>query len=223
MAAEFATPITVVVIEPDLMYRDGLQAVLARDGRFALLRADATAEIDVIRDLQPNLIIVDPSQERQIDYALLRALRRAAPSSILAVLSMVTRRNAPIVSIQAGASAYCWRVPESDPRPLLDALVFAVQERGRWALIDARLVERLSVPEVEPPSAAEPAEPPPELTEMELRVLALLVQDMTEKQIAKTLFLARPTVDYHLRELRTKLKARSVRRLCYLAGKYGLV
>ncbi|HEX9164908.1 MAG TPA: helix-turn-helix transcriptional regulator [Gemmatimonadales bacterium] len=72
-------------------------------------------------------------------------------------------------------------------------------------------------------TAPEGAAPGPSVSPAELRVLAALVQGLSQKEMAHRLGLARTTVQFHLVRLRGRLGARTVPQLAAMAAAMGLV
>lgn len=224
MVAEQTSTITVVLADQDRLARDGLRKELERGRRFEVVSEMDYAIARVAQRLQPDLILLDPrTGHGSLDTALLAELRRAVPSGVIAMFTRVDKPAAILEAVRAGASMYYRKSREHDPQALLNALVFAVQERGKWLMIGSELASQLATAPVPVPDVTAAQAGLPALTERQREVLALLVEGMTEKEIARCLTISEPTVEDHIHRLREKLGAHSRDRLCFLTGKFGLV
>jgi DNA-binding NarL/FixJ family response regulator len=85
-----ASPITVVLVDPDVVARAGLRALLTGDRRFALV-GEATGDgVSLAERLRPDLIVLDPqADERRLDLPLIVAFLHAVPTARLCIRSSV--------------------------------------------------------------------------------------------------------------------------------------
>jgi two-component system response regulator DevR len=153
----------------------------------ALVRAGAT---------QPDVAVVDVRLPDGDGVALCRTLRSREPAPRCLVLTAFDDERAVVEAITAGASGYLLKQVRGQD------LVHAVREvaAGR-SLLDpvttARVLERMRRSAETDELAA--------LTEKERRVLELMGEGLTNRQIAQRLFLAEKTVKNYVTSVLAKL------------------
>jgi DNA-binding NarL/FixJ family response regulator len=83
-----------------------LRSQLEIDGRFAVVgeAADGSAAVDIARDLQPDLIVLDLAMPRLDGLQALPLLREAAPEARVIVLSGFDPRSVGPKVLAAGAA-----------------------------------------------------------------------------------------------------------------------
>jgi DNA-binding CsgD family transcriptional regulator len=61
------------------------------------------------------------------------------------------------------------------------------------------------------------------LTPAEIKVLSLIAEGMTSKEVAEKLFLSKRTIDFHLANIYDKLQVNNRIQALREAGRYGLI
>lgn len=224
MARDASTQISVALIDPDEATFEGVRRALELDQRFRFTWRGATADMRLIQDLPPEVIIVDPTRDSGIDLALLGELRRIAPSACIAVYTLVAEPDAAISALRAGVSIYLLKGRERRLRFLCNALALVAPNQGWAIMLDARIAARLPMPlaEVLGQRTAQVVTRP--LTKRQLQVLRLSVQEgESDKLIADLLDIAASTVETHMRNISENIGATSRTQLGGLAVELGLV
>jgi two-component system response regulator DevR len=146
----------------------------------------------------PDVAVLDMRLPDGDGVDLCREIRSTHPSVACVMLTSVADDEAVYASILAGASGYLLKqIREND-------LVEGVRRVGRGeSLLDpavtARVLERLRAP-------APPAHDPLSgLTAQERRILLLIADGLTNRQIGESLFLAEKTVKNYVSNLLSKL------------------
>lgn len=192
-------PLHLLIVDDHAMVRSGL-AQLLRTLRPSCEVSEAAdlAQACAALAAQPGiaLVVLDVHLPGQPPLAALRELRRSHP--LLPVL-MMSGDSDPLLAAHAlDAGAAGW-LPKSADAPVLLGALEVVLAGGHY---------------VPPFLAQRPALPPEVLTDRQLEVLAQLVRGRSNKEIARQLGMAEPTVKGHLvtifRVLRVRNRAEAV-------------
>ena len=196
-----AGPAARVIIASDvLLYREGLAASLARDGRLEVVAAVRGGEaLAAAQRLGPAAMLVDASAEDGLGVA--RLLHAACPQVRLVGFGISGGGAGVIACAEAGLVAFV------DRDGTIDALVAAVVGalRGELACsprIAAMMCDRLASLAGTRPEAAEP------LTRREREVAALIAEGLSNKEIAIDLRIGPATVKNHVHNILDKLNVR---------------
>lgn len=199
------------------MMRDGLRAVLEKDGievvgeaangREAVAQAQAHAPDVVVMDIaMPELNGIDATRRIVADL----------PQTKVIALSMSADRRYVMAMLEAGASGYLLKNAASDE--LLRAL--EVVMRGETYLSPSIAGDVVGRAIVQGSPASGRAEK--RLTPRERQVLQLLAEGKSSKEIAAALQIALPTVETHRRQLTAKLNLKTIAELTKYAIREGI-
>jgi two-component system nitrate/nitrite response regulator NarL len=200
----------VVVASGVLLYREGLAASLARDGRLEVVaRAAAADAMGAVAKLRPDAVLVDASLDD--GRALARAIHAAYPAIRLIGFGISGGSSSIIACAEAGFSAFV------DSDGTIAHLVGAVLGALRGELtctprLAAMLCDRLASLACERPAANA------SLTPRERQVAALVVEGRSNKEIAIDLRIGPATVKNHVHNILDKL---DVRRRAAIASRLG--
>jgi DNA-binding NarL/FixJ family response regulator len=184
----------------------GVKRLLETDREFRIVGEALTAR-DVLRAAESaewELLVLDLSLPGGGGLEVLARLRQLRPSLKVVVYSMYPEAQFARRALDAGARAYVSK--ERHPDDLLEALR-TVARGGRY----------VSGEEESGPTEAQEA-----LTERELQVLQLLVEERTPSKIADELGVGRSTVSSHIGQLKRKLGVASITGVVSAALRDGL-
>jgi two-component system response regulator DevR len=205
--------IRVYLLDDHEVVRQGLRSLLESAGDIEIVgesgsAVDATSRIPALR---PDVAVLDGRLPDGSGIEVCRAVR-AVDSSIQAlILTSYDDDEALFAAIMAGASGYVLKeIKGSD-------LVTAVRQVASGnSLIDpaltARVLERVRNPSATAPELAE-------LTEQELKLLALIAEGLTNRQIGERMFLAEKTVKNYVSSILSKLGLERRTQAAVLASK----
>ena len=203
---------TVLIVDDHPVVRSGLRAVLDGHDGVSVVGEAATGEDAIVlaEQLHPDVVLCDLRLGEGADgiqtTAVLRALDHAP-----AVLMLTTfDRDAEVLgAIEAGASGYLLK--DVAPEMIIDGI-------RRAALGDMVLASDLAGRVLQ--SVRKPL---PRLTAREVDVLRRLTEGLTNKEIARALFVTEATVKSHLAHIFTKLGVDSRSRAIHLVRETGLI
>jgi two-component system NarL family response regulator len=206
MAQRSSTPVRVLVVDRQPLFRRGVADVIGGEADLALVgETDDGAEIlDLVADLEVDVVLLDlgvPGGGVEA-CALLRATR---PDVRVVVLTNADDDAALAGAVRAGARGYLLK--DTTPTELVDA-VRAVA--GGSSLLSPAMASRLLDEFAVALRRSEgTAEGTGSLSRRELEVLTLVARGLNNKAIAETLFISENTVKNHIRNIHEKLQVHS--------------
>jgi two-component system, NarL family, nitrate/nitrite response regulator NarL len=193
----------VLVVAGIRLYREGLEAIIAREGRMSVAgtAADVAAACTVVTKLWPDVVLLDAAPEPPPQAV--RALVATAPDVKILVLGLpeADLDHEVLECIQAGAAGYVTR--EASLADLVEAVVSAA--RGEMlcsrsvAGAIARSLARFAAETELPPADAV-------LTARERQIAGLIADGLSNKEIAGRLHIELPTVKNHVHRILGKLQ-----------------
>jgi two-component system, NarL family, response regulator DegU len=197
----------ILVVDDHPLTRDALAGLLAQHGfDVAGLAGSGEEAVELARDLQPDLVLLDLSMPGMSGLEALPLVRGAAPSAEVVVLTASEDEESLLHAIRAGASGYLLK--SEPPERIVEFLRGAV--RGEAAL--SGTVARQLLEQVREGGRHEvPEEIAHVLSARELEVLLLLDRHLSTEEIAARLFISEHTVRSHVKSLLSKLHVSSRR------------
>lgn len=209
---------TVLLVDDHSIVRQGMAALLAAVDGLQLVgeAADGREALDRVRDLAPDLVMLDLLMPNTDGVALIRSLRMLSPSSRLAVLTSSDDDELAFAAIEAGAHAFLLKSMTGDEllaaieRVLADEVVIhpAITQRI------LRVVRTIRQPEANAFAA---------LSERELAVLRVLADGASNARVADTLSISITTVKTHVGSILSKLHLGDRTEAVAFAWRHGLM
>jgi DNA-binding NarL/FixJ family response regulator len=197
-------PIRVVIGEDNLLVREGLRQLLARDPGIEVVAAagDMATLTEACDREEPDVVITDirmPPTETDEGIRLAGELRESHPRMGVVVLSQYADPIYALALLEHGSDRRAYLLKERvHNRAELTAAIRAVATEG--SLIDPKIVEGLV-------HAREQSDRSPlnALTAREREVLAEIAQGKSNTAIAESLFLTKRAVEKHINAIFLKL------------------
>ena len=194
-----AVAIGVFLLDDHEVVRKGLRALLeACDDIDVVGEADTVAEALIrIPEVQPDVAILDVRLPDGTGVEVCRDVRSTSPDIACVMLTSYADDEALIASILAGAAGYVLKQVGS-----LDLLDTIRRAGSGESLLDPALTDRVlerlrEGPKTDPRLAS--------LTPQERKILDLIAEGYTNRQIAENMFLAEKTVKNYVSNLLAKL------------------
>jgi DNA-binding NarL/FixJ family response regulator len=192
---------TKVLVADDFpLVRDGFAAALARDPSINVVgfAVDGVDALEKTRALKPDVLLLDLRMPRMSGLMALTQLTAELPSVRVLVVSDLECDDSVVDAVAAGAAGFISKhITGAD---LCDA-IHAVK-RGE-AAISPDLLGHL-MRGLRRDSGGGGTSPTGSLTVSELKVLRLVAEGRTDKQISATLYISPRTVQSHLAHIRAK-------------------
>jgi two-component system, NarL family, invasion response regulator UvrY len=209
--------IRIAIVDDHAMVRAGLKQFFADQIDFQVVAEAASGRdaIEIVRQGEVDVILLDISMPDQSGVDALAAIRARAPELPVLILSGFPEAHYATTLLRQGASGYLSK--DCDPEEIIKAI--RTVHRGR-KYISAGVAERLA----EGLSGGAGDKPPHELlSERELQVFLRLAQGETIGNMAQSLSLSVKTVSTYRTRVLEKLQLESNSDLTYYALKNGLI
>ncbi|MGP1674702.1 MAG: response regulator [Candidatus Limnocylindrales bacterium] len=200
-AASAARPLRLLVVDDHEVVRQGLVALLdRRDGFQVVAEAGTVAEsIEMARRHQPDIVIMDVRLPDGSGIEACREIRAERPETRIVMLTSYPDDEAVLSAIVAGASGYLLKQIRARD------LVAALETVGRGeSLLDPAVTEKV-LERVRRIASGTYSDELSQLTSQEQKILALVAEGMTNKEIAANVFLSDKTVKNYVSSILSKL------------------
>jgi len=203
----------VLVIGAEPIVREWVQFKLERD--FDVEQAvDLADGLRAVQRVRPHAIVLDPDGYNGLRETLVPALCESAPEAAVVVLSECTEGGAVNRAVRAGARGYLSKsTADADLAGTLRTIMQGVLTLDQTALRSL----------VDPGSGGGGASPATPLSNQELKVLALVAEGLTNREIGARLFLSPHTVKNYLRNAADKLGVATRLDAVLEASRQGLI
>jgi DNA-binding NarL/FixJ family response regulator len=216
------TRIRILLVDDHDLVRGGLAAILDAAGDIEVVGEAATgpAGVALVRDMQPDVVLMDVEMPGGDGLTATRAILAAAAATRVVILTMFDLDEYVFQALRAGASGFLLKT--TPPAKLVDAVrSCAAGETLLAPTVIKRLVQTYVQRPPQPPGGALP----PALrglTPREVMVLKAVARGLSNAEIGAELYLAEPTVKTHITRILAKLGLRDRVQAVVLAYETGL-
>ncbi len=188
-----------MIVDDHEVVREGLRSLLDRREGMTVVAEAGTVAHAIERALQekPAVVIMDVRLPDGSGVEACREIRSALPETRMIMLTSYADDEAIIASIMAGASAYLLK--QTRGQALVDAILAVA--RGE-SLLDPQVTKRV-LEQVRGNTEAKKDEA--KLTENEHKILLLIAEGKTNREIAAEVFLSDKTVKNYVSSILSKL------------------
>jgi two-component system, NarL family, response regulator DevR len=194
-------PLRLLVVDDHEVVREGLVALLSRRDEFQVVaEAGTVAEsIAAVRRFEPDLVVMDVRLPDGSGIEACREIRAEFPATRIVMLTSYPDEEAVLSAILAGASGYLLKQIRGRD------LVTALQAVGRGdSLLDPAVTERV-LERVRRIANGDEKDELSDLTAQERKILRLVADGKTNKEIAAEVFLSDKTVKNYVSSILSKL------------------
>ncbi len=207
-----------LVVDDHEVVRQGLVAMLQRRPGFQVVAEAGTAAeaVEMARRYQPDLVIMDVRLPDGSGIEACREIRAEMPGIRVVILTSYPDEEAVFSAIVAGASGYLLKQVRGRD------LVAALEAVGRGeSLLDPAVTEKV-LERVRRIAAGGASDELAQLTAQEQKILLLVAEGKTNKEIATEVFLSDKTVKNYVSSILSKLNLqRRAQAAAYLAKRHG--
>jgi NarL family two-component system response regulator LiaR len=194
------TPVRVMIVDDHAVVRSGLSAFLMAYDDLEFV-GEAAGGLEAVRkcpDVRPDVVLMDLMMPEVDGSEATRLIREACPH--VQVIALTSYKEEELVqgALKAGAIGYLLKNVSAEE--LANAIRAAHVGRPTLAPEAAEVLIK---------AATHKDDPSPGLTERELEILRLMVDGLSNPELAKRLFVSRSTVKFHVSNILMKLGAGS--------------
>lgn len=192
------TPIRIIIADDHKMVRNGLRTFLLVHDDLELVgeAADGQEAVALYERVTPDVVLMDLKMPRMDGVAATKAVLACHPEACIVVLTSFKEEARVTEALAAGARGYLLK--DIEPDELAKAIrtahrgAPALASEAAWALFTA---------------SQRDASVGDDLTVREREVLALMVEGLTNQEIADRLFIGLSTAKTHVSNILSKLHA----------------
>ena len=207
-----AKPKRIVIVDDHPLFRKGFEQLInSSDDAFKICgeAGDAAQGMSVIRQLSPDLVIVDLSLPGANGIELIKNIRAEFPKLPVLILSMHDESLYALRGLRAGAQGYVMK------QEALENVIIAIREvlAGRPYLshdMSAKLITNFA-------SGSNRGNPTDKLSDRELEILELIGKGRDVREIANALHISAKTVETHRAHIKEKLNLKNARQVTRFA------
>jgi DNA-binding NarL/FixJ family response regulator len=214
--------IRLLIVDDQPLVRRGLALMLSMEPDMEVVgeAGDGIEAIELARQRRPDVVLMDLHMPRKGGVGATREITASLPQTRVLVLTTLEAEQSVFDAVRAGAMAYLLK--DATEQEVVETVRAVHRGESRLTPQIARkvldqfrhLAEIAPKPEYRPPVEDDPAA---SLNERETKILQLIAEGKSNKQIAGLLFLAEGTVKNYVSRIMEKLHAGSRTELAVMA------
>jgi DNA-binding NarL/FixJ family response regulator len=213
-----ARPLRLLVVDDHDVVRQGLVALLGRRQGFEVVAEAGTAAeaVEQARRYEPDIVVMDVRLPDGSGVEACREIRAERPATRVIMFTSYPDEEAVLSAIVAGASGYLLKQVRARD------LVSALEAVGRGeSLLDPAVTEKV-LERVRRIATGTASDDLAALTSQEQKILLLVAEGKTNKEIASDVFLSDKTVKNYVSSILSKLNLeRRAQAAAYMARLHG--
>lgn len=198
-------PIKIVLADDHEIFRDGFKVMLRKQTEVELIgeAGDGEALVALAERTQPEVIITDIKMPKLDGIEATKRLTKEFPHIGIIALSMFDEESLIVEMLEAGAKGYLLK--NAHKHEILDAIRTVFMNQTYFCSgTSNKLARNIALSRFEPPRIKKP-----QFTERELKIIQLICEERTNKEIADTLFLSIRTIEGYRDKILEKIGAKN--------------
>ena len=209
---------TVIIVEDDPDVRERLSQLIADHENLELLASVGTMKdgLSALENFKPDILLTDLGLPDGSGIEIIQAIGTLRLDCEAMVISGFQDENIVFRALAAGAKAYILK--HDDSTKITDAILAMMKGGAPISPVIARLMlQKFQVPD------QKKTDLPEALTERQIKILKLVSQGFSSKEIGEKLNISYYTVTTHVKNIYNKLQVNSRTEALYQANKLGLI
>lgn len=211
------TTFKILLVDDHQMFIDGMKSILHKQNIFQVVAEaqDGYEALNILTNQEIDILITDISMPKMSGIELTKIVKQKYPDIKVIIVSMHNDRAVVSEILMAEAEGYILK--NTGKKELLDALT-KVADNGTFysnevlkVMMQTVKTERRQIEEIK------------QLTEREIEILKLIVEEFSSDQIAEKLFISKRTVDTHRTNILNKTNSKTLVGLIKYAVKNEIV
>lgn len=210
--------IKILLADDHELIRTGIRNLIGGNKDFSIVgeAGDGEETIRRVRELKPDVLIVDISMPKLTGIEVTRHVREHFPEVKVLVLTMHENVEYVYQIFKSGAGGYLLKNAGKDE---ITSAIYAVAGGERF--FSPRVSELMISEYVKQAEQRDQSSPPTTLTKRETEVLEMIARGMNNQQISEHLFISPRTVDTHRTNIMQKLDIHDAANLMRYALEHG--
>jgi len=211
----------ILLVDDHIIFRKGVAALLSNREDMTIVGevGNGLEAIQAARELLPNVILMDINMPKCNGLEATRRIKRELPHIKIIMLTVADDDQNLFEAIKSGAQGYLLK--NLEPDHLYDFLESTSRDEAPLSgAIAAKILKEFSQPSAYSQQESDVIET---LTPREISILELVVDGLTNKEIAAKLYISDNTVKIHLRNILEKLHLQNRIQAAVYAVRKGLV
>jgi NarL family two-component system response regulator LiaR len=207
-------PIRVLLVDDHMVVRSGLSTVLSVYDDLKLVgeAGDGEEAIRLCERLQPDVVLMDLLMPKMDGVTAIKSIKTHWPKIQIIALTSFKEKEYVEGALKAGANGYLLK--DVSAEELINAVRRAVAGQPSLSQEAAQVL----IQNVNEPSLSHP-----NMTGRELEILTLMVEGLSNNEIAERLIVSQSTVKFHVSNILSKLGVTGRTEAVALALKHHLV
>ncbi len=207
--------IKLIIVDDHPLWREGLRKIFSMDSRIEVIgeAGEGRDAIELVRRKKPDVVLMDINMPGINGIEATKAIKREVPQTAIVALTIHDDRQYITELMHAGVGGYVLKDIEADT--LLD--VICTVSKGE-TVVHPAITRKVFGSN----SLFINNEGSSQLSKREKEVLSLVSKGLTNKEIAKALFISEKTVKNHLTSIFRKLEVADRTQAALYAVKHGL-
>lgn len=213
--------VRILLVDDHFLFRRGVEAALESHPHMEVVgeAEDGLEAITLARETMPDIILMDIAMPKCDGLEATRRIKREMPYVKVVMVTVSDDEDNLFEAIKCGAQGYL--VKDLRAHQLFDVIEGVMKGEASFSgVIAAKILQEFQRSAENPAQIAETTEP---LTAREIDVLELVVEGLSNKQIAENLVISESTVKNHLRNILDKLHLQNRVQVAVYAVRQGLL